>query len=517
MVQDIRRRPIGKQRIIGVDAARGAALIAMMITHLLPAWDENYERTVSWFLFAGRGPALFALLAGVSLAFMSGGRYPPSGRNMTAVRYGLTVRAVLIALVGMTLAYYLPTEIQVILVYYAAMFVLALPLLRLRVRTLLMMAGVIAVAAPFLMQGLRDALPDMEGIDPNFTTVLYDPGGVLGQVLLTGTYPALPWMSYLCLGLALGRMDLTSRVLQVRLLVAGVGLAVVSTVLSSLLLGPLGGEERLVDATSEWSSVPQDTVTETLIWGPDPTLPTDTWWWLAALTPYSTTPITLFSTTGTALAVLGAILLLAGANPKPLRPLAMLGKMTLSLYSLHLVLDATGMFAEQPLAALAAQLVILLLFAYLWQRMTPLGPLERIMTEASKWARTKYLAAGKTAAGPGKSAAWPPVSPPRAASTPVSSHRAEVTGQAEASSATGASLPADIFPPPVPANPPSPSAGQAPPPPALPPATRSPGQPTTRPTPQPTAQPATRPTQDSPRVQSAEGEHRITGGSQQQQ
>lgn len=383
-----------KRRITGIDAARGAALISMMITHLLPAWDEEYERTVSWFLFAGRGPALFALLAGVSLAFMSGGRYPPRGRQMTAMRYGLAVRAVLIAVVGMSLAY-LAIYIQVILAYYAMMFLLALPLLRLRVRTLLILAGGIAVAAPFLMQGVRDSLPDMQDIDPNFSTLAADPGGVLGQVLLSGTYPALPWMAYICLGLALGRMDLTSGVLQIRLFVAGIGLAVGAAILSALLLGPLGGENRLVEATSEWSTAPQDTVTEILIWGPDPTLPTDTWWWLAALIPYSTTPVIIMSTAGTALAALGAILLIARTSTKALRPLALLGKMTLSLYSLHLVLVATGMFETQPLLGLVVQMAILLLFAYVWQRFTPMGPLERVMSDASKWVRNTYLGSKK--------------------------------------------------------------------------------------------------------------------------
>ena len=65
-----------KRRVTGVDAARGAALIAMMAIHILPAWNEDFDPTLTWLLLAGRGAALFALLAGISLAFMSGGTHP---------------------------------------------------------------------------------------------------------------------------------------------------------------------------------------------------------------------------------------------------------------------------------------------------------------------------------------------------------------------------------------------------------------------------------------------------------
>ena len=119
----------GKRRVTGVDAARGAALAAMMAIHILPGWNENYEPTLSWSILAGRGAALFAVLAGVSLAFMSGGSSRLSGRNLTGARYGLAVRAMCITVIGLLLGY-LVIPAHVILVYYGVMFLLALPLLR---------------------------------------------------------------------------------------------------------------------------------------------------------------------------------------------------------------------------------------------------------------------------------------------------------------------------------------------------------------------------------------------------
>lgn len=384
------RQETAKRRIEGVDAARGLALVGMMAIHVLPGWNDDFEPTFSWLVFAGRGAALFALLAGVSLAFMSGGQYPPSGKYLKAARLGLGVRAVLISVIGLLLGY-LVINAQVILVYYGVMFLLALPLLRLRPRTLLLLSAGIALTAPVLMQATRDSLADMGGVEPNFSTLAESPGDVLGQVLLSGTYPALPWMAYVCAGLAIGRMDLGQRAVQLRLVLAGAGLAIGTAVLSALLLGPAGGRGQLVDAASVWSDNPEEAVSDILIWGPDPTLPTDSWWWLASLTPYSSTPLVLLNTIGTVAGVLGVLLLLSGVATGLLRPLAVLGKMTLTLYSLHLLLLATGMLEDQPHLGLIVQLIIVATFAYAWQRFNPQGPLEKTVAEASKRVRGKYL------------------------------------------------------------------------------------------------------------------------------
>ena len=381
----------GKRRVTGVDAARGAALVGMMAIHILPGWNENYEPTLSWSILAGRGAALFAVLAGVSLAFMSGGSSRLSGRNLAGARYGLAVRAVCITVIGLLLGY-LATPAHVILVYYGVMFLLALPLLRMSASALFLAAACTAVVAPFLMQATRDSLPDMNGVEPTFSTLLAAPGDVVAQILLTGTYPALPWMAYVCVGLAIGRLNLTAQLVQFRLLVAGVCLAAGSAILSALLLGPFGGLERLEEAASVWSYSPEEVVNDILVWGPDPTLPTDTLWWLASLAPYSSTPLALLNTIGTAMAFLGLILLLSKVGSHVLAPLALVGKMTLTLYSLHLLLLATGVLEDQPVANLILQLLAVLVFAYVWMRFAAQGPLERMVAEGSKWVRNKYLA-----------------------------------------------------------------------------------------------------------------------------
>ena len=103
--------PPTKGRLVAIDAARGLALIGLTAIHFLPASDEEtHEPTWYWILFAGDSAALFALLAGVGLAFGTGGRTRRQGQSMTAARVGVAVRALLIAAVGMSIGYLMPKD-----------------------------------------------------------------------------------------------------------------------------------------------------------------------------------------------------------------------------------------------------------------------------------------------------------------------------------------------------------------------------------------------------------------------
>ena len=112
-------------RIIGVDLARGIALIGMAATHMLAVQNLDTGRltAVGW-LAAGRASSLFAVLAGVSLALVTGGEHPRRGRDRARASVSITVRALLIGGVGLWLAG-TGTPVAVILAYYAVLFVLS--------------------------------------------------------------------------------------------------------------------------------------------------------------------------------------------------------------------------------------------------------------------------------------------------------------------------------------------------------------------------------------------------------
>ena len=372
------------RRLTGVDAARGLALIGLMSVHVLPSSDdETGEPTWSQILFSGDSAALFALLAGVGLALSTGGPRPHGGRELGADRVALVVRAVLIAVLGLAIGSLLADDLPAdnILIYYGMFFLLAIPFLGLRIRHLLISAAAFTVLAPFLMQWAVDVLPAHVYGNPTLWNLVTDPVTVLSQLLLTGTYPALPYMAYLCAGIALGRMNLTSRRVQLWLVGAGAALALLSWTVSMGALLALGVYDRIWAATP-WLTEAQ--IDEILVFGPDPSLPTSTLWWLMVPAPHSNTPVALLLSLGMAAFALGAFLLLARLIGKALTPLAAAGSMTFTLYTLHLLFLGTGVYDLHPGFWFWMQVAVFGLLAVAWQRAVGQGPLEKLVARTSK-------------------------------------------------------------------------------------------------------------------------------------
>ncbi|MEX5300009.1 heparan-alpha-glucosaminide N-acetyltransferase domain-containing protein [Kocuria sp. CPCC 205292] len=383
------RGPSG--RLVGIDAARGLALVGLMSVHVLPSHeDESSEPTWSYIIFSGDSAALFALLAGVGLALATGGARPHGGMELSADRVALVVRAVLIAVLGLAIGSVLSDDLPAdnILIYYGVFFLLAVPFLGAGWRLLVASAAFFAVTAPVLMQLLRDELPESVSSNPAFADLVTEPGATAAQLLLTGTYPALAYLTYLLAGMGLGRLDLRRRAVQVRLLLAGAGVSVCAQAASYVLLYGLGGYERLLAA----SSGDADELADVLVWGSD-WLPTDTWWSLAVDTPHTNAPLAIAASLGTGMAVLGFFLLITRAVGAWLLPLSAMGSMTLSLYTAHLVALSFEVHYDRPYLWLTIQLMTAVLFAVAWQRSIGQGPLERMVGAVAKSARRRSMAA----------------------------------------------------------------------------------------------------------------------------
>lgn len=388
----------GSRRVTGVDVARGLALIGIIIVNVFPQ-SAGGIATAEWNILAGRPAALFALIAGISIALLTGGRRTPAGREMTANRAGLALRALLITSIGLLLG---PTDttVAIILPYYGILFLLAVPLLGLGRRTLLGLSVVFAVLGPVAMQLVRVTWPDMPQIQDeySFSLAAAQPGVFLTDMLLTGFYPALPWMAYICVGIAVGRMDLTSRKIAAALVAAGSALAASMWLLSMVLLGPGGGLNRIVAATPMLS---REEINSILIFGGNTgtsaeTLPATTGWWLAILSPYTSTPVTILHTLGIALAALGAVLLLVPLLGGAANPLAAMGSMTLTLYSAHVIVLATEILDEgRPVMSITIQCIVFLLAAVLWRNAVGKGPLESVVAVSTAWLRTLVLNRGR--------------------------------------------------------------------------------------------------------------------------
>jgi uncharacterized membrane protein len=389
-----RPHPGHPARVAGVDLARGVALLGMMAVHVFDTFDRYGAPTVATTVAGGRSATTFVLVAGVSLAFLSGGRQVVNGGARRAARTGIAVRAVLIGILGLALGYIRPEQ-EVILPYYAMLFLLAIPLLGLRPRTLaVIVAGTIA-GAPLLVLATFDAdIPALsEAGNPTFGTVAEDPAGLLTALLLTGFYPTLAYLAYLGAGLALGRLDLSSLRTACRLLVGGLALALTARVVSAVVLFPMGGLRHLL------GQVPPgpDPARGVLLWDP-PEI--SSWWYLALPAPHSTTPINMAHTLGSALAVLGAALLLTRlpAVARLLRPVAVAGAMTLTLYCGHLLVLATGILPGPPTVRYLLLVAGALAFGLGWRRWFGQGPLERLVAAAAGRARRAVATPARHAA-----------------------------------------------------------------------------------------------------------------------
>ena len=315
---------------MGVDAARAVALVGMFAAHILPPGRRGAD-TVGHLIVDGRSSALFAVLAGVGIALGSGGQQrPPDATAHLGAAAALVVRGVLVALLGLWLTQF-DAPVAVILAYYGVLFVAAAPLLRLPAGILAAGAVVTCALAPVLSQLLRAGLPSGPGEQPGLAA-LAAPGDLLVTLTLTGYYPALPWLTYLLAGMAVGRVDLRSVRIAGELLSGGIVLAVLASGASVLLLGPGGGAAELGTGAIARRR-----------YG---TTPTDSWWWLAIDTAHTGTPFDLAHTTGCALAVLGAALLVARyARVLAIVPAAV-GAVPLTLYTVHVL--ALAAFPPTP-------------------------------------------------------------------------------------------------------------------------------------------------------------------------
>ena len=360
---------LGSRRIVGVDAARGLALLGMMAAHLLGDGTTVLGLVDAHALVDGRSSATFAVLAGVGLALADGGRRAPRAeyRQMLA---RTAVRALVVLLIGLLLAGLGP-PVAVILQYYALLFLLVSPVIRLRPAVLLGLGGLWLVVGPLLSHLLRDALhltgPNAQ-VDP--FVLLTDPVGGVVELLLTGYYPVLTWWAYLLVGAGVGRLALDRAATAVTLLLTGAGLVAMAGVLSELLLRA-GGAAGIAAAPD-------------LLTGRNPegpfygTTPTSSWWWLALDESHSGTPLDLLGTTGSALLVLGVCLLLARAAGVGvvLLPLAAAGSMTLTLYTAHVVAVLAGAPPLSPVPSWQMHALLAVVLATLWRSAFGRGPLE---------------------------------------------------------------------------------------------------------------------------------------------
>jgi uncharacterized membrane protein YeiB len=354
---------VDRDRVVGLDVARALAVFGMFGAHVGVTDDLELSPSTWLDIVWGRSSILFAVLAGISIALLSGRTVPVTGDDLVRARLRILVRAAWVFLIGGVLEA-LGADLDVILCVYAVLFVLALPFLQSSRRNLLIAAGVLAVVTPPLLVVLAQFIVANGADEAPFP-----------ELAVTGFYPALIWWTFILVGLAVGRSDLGSRRVRATLLALGAGLTALGYGAGWVTTqwwaggriseGPWEGAER----PGQWDSS-----------------------WLSGAAPHSGTTFEIVGSVGFALMIIAVCLVLAERLPTVTFPLAAVGSMALSVYTAQVVaISIIGADNEDNRPWLAFVLVTLLL-ATLWRLTLGRGPLERLLT----WSSTR--AAGSTPA-----------------------------------------------------------------------------------------------------------------------
>jgi hypothetical protein len=381
------RRTVPAGRIVGLDLARTVALVGMMATHLYPPLS-GADSTTAHQLFAGRASGLFAVLAGLSLALVTGRTVPTRGKERVAKSVGIVVRSMLIFAIGTWLSKR-GSNIAVILPVYAVLFVAMLPFLGWRPRNLAVLAAVWVVVGPILLTWLLPSWPDWQFTGWHTVT----------DVWIDGVYPGVVWLPYFWVGVAVGRIDLRPRVTAIGLALGGGALAVAATVLSDmLLLRP----QILRELADDMATTNVGAVHQFLNHGMFGFVPGGTNWWLASVAPHSGTPFDLAQTIGSALAGIGVCLLLARVAPRIVAVLGGAGAMSLTMYTAHVLMKTPDIWPDDVPGSFPIHVAIVLGVGALFRLVGWRGPLEWAVSWTSDFATkfTRVLLAGRDGGAP---------------------------------------------------------------------------------------------------------------------
>jgi uncharacterized membrane protein YeiB len=347
-------------RLAGPDVVRAVALIGVVVMNyhgylILRDLDAGGVHSPTEWLdrlfdpwdgpLSTRFAATFVLVAGVGVTLMSRRSIGDPAR-VSEMRWRLVRRGVLLYVVGLLLDRIWPGTI---IIYYGAMFVLAAGIFTWRSRWIIAIGVSTAIAATAVRSWRFDR--QRNGYSTGWLT---SPGEeslrrLLFDVFVNGTHPLLPWFSFLCAGIVLGRI-LVVPWWRRATGAAGVGLVVSAW---SLSLIPASG---LIEVT-------------------------------LSVNPLDRSVVYVASALGTALLAYVAIDWLTERFPVATEPLRRAGQLTLSLYLAHvflfnLVVDWLGWVRPggtvSALAFATGFWVAAIAASTWWQRRFGRGPAEAV-------------------------------------------------------------------------------------------------------------------------------------------
>lgn len=356
-------------RIEGYDVTRAIAVIGMIMVNARYILFVG-RKEPAWFVaigefLCGRAAVLFVMLAGVGLALMSRRAIlEQQPDKLKRIRIMLLKRSVVLYVLGLLFMNWWRADI---LHFYGIFLSAGALLLTVSSRRLLGLAFVLllyAGAAFLIMEG--------SSIDSSHWPFnIYDNASGFADLLINGSYPVLPWLMFILVGICLGRHEvIAGAALRRKILIWAAAIFIVAELLGRPALPLIIAQAGLLDRN----------VVESLL----------------MINPFPISPLFALSATGSGAVLL--ILVLAVARQPALAWIVSVlqntGKFSLTVYIAHILFflwaDSfilPGISREAyPLLAVSLVLgfcLFTVIFANVWARRFNRGPLEWLLRRLS--------------------------------------------------------------------------------------------------------------------------------------
>ena len=206
-------------RNTGIDLARAFALFGMIIVNFKVAMSATTGSPILLSftsIFEGRASALFVILAGLSISYLSSKTSTEKVLNQNTLfdsaRMPIVKRGCLLFVIGLI---YTPIWPADILHFYGCYFLLAAAFLKCRSKTLIRLSSLLIMTFPCLLL-LFDYQSNWDF--ETFTYInLWSLEGMIKHLFFNGFHPIFPWAGFLFIGMWLGRLNLADSSLIKRL------------------------------------------------------------------------------------------------------------------------------------------------------------------------------------------------------------------------------------------------------------------------------------------------------------
>lgn len=354
-------------RIEGLDVARAIAIFGMIIVNfkiVMGADHGNSALMVFSSLFEGRASALFVILAGMGITFLSRNKQLNScDFEIFRIQVSLFKRAILLIGLGYMFTLIWPADI---LHFYGFYFLIGLVSINLSDKNLLRLTTAIILIFPVLM-GVIDYEHGWNWKTLNYQN-FWTLDGILRHQFFNGFHPVFPWSAFLVFGMWLARKNLLALCTQKKMFAVSLLLLVT---IESVFYGL-----RLFAVDNSELGLLKDEVT-----------------FLFSTSIIPPLPQYMLSAICSSLIIIVACVFIYQkyAHSNLLNYLAKTGQLSLSIYIAHVIvgmglIEYLGLFdtssIEMALLSAIVFCILSIVFSNIWLKYFKLGPFEILFKKA---------------------------------------------------------------------------------------------------------------------------------------